>query len=480
MRLVVVSMLAMVGTAAAQPTPCAPCARGDAVIAQFSLQPLRALAAELAALELSDPLTLEQYARVVELRRTNASLVRLGAVDEADLAAIAASLCGAPSGACTDATAHALRCFADRCAVDFPRPGPKPSDVLDVPTKCREADLEKPTPPFGLGVDWGTGWQRSRYPTDGRAWSFGISSRWRFGRRLGAVARVDRIAGRDEAIDDNGNGTDDTSTGSITRIAALAGPSIVLDNVRLDDTQRTARLDLLAGYVSTRSQPDESGPAAGFDLAYQLWVMRVGVRVVKGFGDARDATMVLGHFGFLAGSPPLREARDACDPEPSGERSSPFAIGFDIPLGGYGISKQLGYLATGIGVEGYLHLGKSFDLAARADLLLYPGDDRDRVLHQAVLGGMRFDASKRRRDTGFFSTLLGGYTHGAALTPTRVGSGPIVDLAFAWGGQGDDGAANLRLHARFGLGSDNRDYRAVFLSFGAELRLDPRSWRDRS
>lgn len=476
-----VAIVVVLGFAtAAVAQPCAPCTRGDAVIAQFSLQPLRSLAHELAALELADPLTPAQYAKIVELRQRHATLVRLGAVDEADLPAIAAALCNTAAGACTTSTTLALRCFADRCAVAFP-PDPR-ADVIAVSARCRDQSPAKPRTPLGLGVDWGTGWQSSRHPTDGRAWSFGIETRMRFGRRLGAVARVDRIAGRDEGVDDDGDGTDDVSTGSITRISALAGPSLVLDNIALERTQRVARLDLLAGWVSTRSHSDESGPALGFDLAYQLTVIRLGVRVVQGFGDAREATMVLAHAGFLGGSvPPLHASRDACAASPPPERRSPFAIGFDLPLGGYGISKQLGYLATGLGFEAFVHLSRRFDVATRADLLLYPGGDRDRVIHQAVLGGLRIDHKpKRERDTGFFTTVLGGYSHGAALTPTRVGSGPIVDLAIAWGGQGSEGAANLRLHGRFGVGADNRDYRALFLSFGVEMRLDPESWRDRS
>ena len=48
-----------------------------------------------------------------------------------------------------------------------------------------------------------------------------------------------------------------------------------------------------------------------------------------------------------------------------------------------------------------------------------------------------------------------------------------------WGGQSDEGAAYLRLHARAGIGPDNLEYRALFLSAGVELRLDPERWRDR-
>ena len=342
--------------------------------------------------------------------------------------------------------------------------------------------MRRRSPSLGLGIDWGTGWHRSRYPTDGRAWSFGIEARMRFGRRLGSVVRFDRIAGRDEANDADGNGNDDLSSGSITRLSALAGPSIVFDNTRFASTTHFLRLDLLAGYLSTRSQAEESGPAGGFDLAYQLSIVRLGVRVVQGFGDARDATTVLAHLGFLAGSSPAYRDETDCGAEVA-SRSSRLALGFDIPITGYGISTQLGYLATGLGVEALWHLTPALDVMTRADLLLYPGYERDRVIHQALLAGMRIDHGPRRgrsSSTGFFTTALGGYSHGATLTPTRVGSGPIVDVSLGWGVQGKEGAAYVRLHARSGVGPDNYGYRAVFLSGGFELRFDPRRWRDRT
>lgn len=481
---------AMTAPAAAQPArspapapaACPECSRGDALIEKFSLQPLRSVAADIIATPLGDPLTTEQYARVLQLRERTPALTRLGAIDDADLAAIAASLCQAPAGSCADATTRALRCLADRCAVDLPTPRDvRNLDLVELPANCHQYSTIRRSPPFGLGLDWGTGWQRSQYPTDGHAWSFGIEGRMRFGRRFGAVARVDRIAGRDEATDADHNGKDDISTGSITRITTLVGPSFVLDNTRYDDTTRSLKLDLLGGYVFTRSQPNESGLAAGFDLGFQISIVRLGVRFVQGFGDADHATMLLAHLGILAGSaPPYRDATD-CGAA-AATRSSRLALGFDIPIAGYGISEQLGYLSTGLAVETLVHLSPSFDAMARADLLLYPGHDRDRVIHQAVLAGVRIDHGSHRHhsDTGFFSTVTGGYSYGSGLTPTTTGSGPIVDLSFAWGGQGTDGAGYLRLHGRFGVGPDNLDYRAIFLSAGFELRFDPRSWRDRT
>src|SRR5262249_18730975 len=78
--------------------------------------------------------------------------------------------------------------------------------------------------------------------------------------------------------------------------------------------------------------------------------------------------------------------------------------------------------------------------------------------------------------TGLFTTIMAGYSHGIGVTPATVGSGPIADISVAWGGQGAEAAGYLRLHARFGIGPDNPDYRAIFLSAGFELRLDPRTW----
>ena len=476
-RLIAVAAAAVATPAAAQPAPCAACARGDAVIDQFSLQPLRAIAGALVA-PLGDPLTPAQYAHVVELRSRTPALARLGALDDADLAAVAASLCRADTGPCAAATTRTLRCLAERCAVALPPTDPDRADATHVPANCHPYGTHKRSSALGAGFDWGNGWQRSRYPSDGSAWSLGIEGRLLFDRRFGAVARVDRVTGRDQAIDLDHNGHDDFSTGTITRITALAGPTIVLDTARFEDTTRFLRLDLLAGYVSTRTQLDESGLAAGFDLAYQLWLFRFGVRVVQGFGDARDATMVLAHLGIVDGTVPPYD--DDCAAAP-GARSSRLALGFDLPLIGWGLTSELGYLAPGLGIEALWHVARRLDLMARADLLIYPGYDRERVLHQAVLAGLRLDHGRRRhKHTGFFTTATGGYSVAAGLTPTHVGSGPIVDVSFGWGFQDDEGAAYLRLHARSGVGPDNVDYRAIFVSGGFELRFDPDRWRDRS
>ena len=478
LALAIVLLLALTGSASAQSA-----LSGDDLIEKLSLQPLRSMAGELADLELNDPLKLSQYERIVQMRQRVPVLVRLGAVDDAGLAAIATALCNSPAPACIVATAHALRCLADRCeleesATDVQRDPLKPST-------CRSSTPTTPkrSAPFGVGFSWGTGFHRSRYPNDGRAWSFGIEARLRLSNRFSTVARIDRIAGRDAATDADDNGSDDTWTGSITRIAALAGPSIVLQHALFDDTTRSLRLDLLGGYISTRSQADESGLAAGLDVSYQLSLLRVGVRFVQGFGDARDATTLLAHIGILSGArPPEPDEDDDCPPTMSRPRprrpSSRIALGFEYEMLGWGLSSDHGLMATGIGLELAWYLTSRLDAIAHADLLLYPGYERERTIHQAGLAGLRLTHARRTDDddTEFFTTAMGGYTHGAGIEPSTTGSGPIGDLAMGWGIQSPEGAANLRLHVRFGLSPDNVDYRAVFLSFGLELRFDPRSW----
>jgi hypothetical protein len=472
-RAIGLALVLLVAPAHAQPA-CDPCTRGDALITKLGLDEVRPLAAELVAQNLVEPLTPEQYTRVIELRQRKPALVRLGAVDDTDLALIASALCHAPTNACTAATMTALRCLADRCVVALPKP--RDVDMAVLPASCKQRDRRSPRP--GLGFDWGTGVQRSKYPHDGRVWSLGIEARMRLHRRLGMVARVDRTAGRDEATDTDGNGTDDAATGSVVRVDALVGPSIFLHYKRFESITRSLRLDLLGGYIATRSPGSEDGPAAGADLAFQLASFRMGARFVQGFGDARDATTLLGHVGFVVGSGP-QYSYDDCHHD---NKSSRLALGFDLPFGGYGISSQLGYLAAGLGVEASWYLSPAFDAITRADILVFPGYDRDRVIHQAVLGGLRIDhgsRTERSSRNGWVSTALAGYTHGAALEDGTVGTGPIGELTVGWGRQGREGAVLLRLHGRFGIGPDNTDYRVLFLSTTFELRFDPDRWRAR-
>ncbi|MEO8698501.1 MAG: hypothetical protein ABI867_00625 [Kofleriaceae bacterium] len=481
-RLLALAVLATATSAAAQ-APCPACARGDELVDKLALQPLRAIAGELASLHFSEPVTAEEYGRAIELRRRTPALVRVGALDDNDIAAVATALCRTLEGPCTMTTWRALQCLADRCTVALPVPDPAHADVLRVPVDCRNvAPKFRRSAPIGVGFDGGMGYHRSRHPNDGHATSVGIEARVRLGRRLGTVARIDHISGRDEATDTDGNGDDDMSTGSITRISALAGPSLVFGRTPLENSWRYLRLDLLGGYISTRSQPDESGPAAGIDLVHQVSVIRFGLRFVQGFGDASDTSLLVAHVGIVAGAaPPQPESEFDCTRGwrrvPERPRSR-LAIAGDFPLGGYGFSSELGTLAPGLGLELLWHLTYKLDALVRGDLLFAPGSERERTLHQAALAGVRIDHKKRSSETGFFTTLAAGYTYGSGIS-TLTSAGPIIDAGTGWGIESDDGAAFLRLHARFGLLPENADYRAIFLSGGFEIRIDPRRWRDR-
>jgi hypothetical protein len=234
---------------------------------------------------------------------------------------------------------------------------------------------------------------------------------------------------------------------------------------RFASFQRYLRLDLLGGYLATRSQPDEDGIAAGADLAFTFGGLRVGLRYLQGVGDADDASILLGHVGFAMGGGPPDRDDETCELLPVVR--SRWAFGFDFPLTGVGIDSQLGYLATGLAFELVWHAPRRIDLVTRADMLYYPGYGRDRVIHTAALGGVRIPLN--RQWSGHWSVMaLGGYQHGAALVDTTVGSGPLAELALRW----SIDAGDTRLHLRKGLGDDNKDLIALFLSIGFEIDLD--------
>lgn len=473
--LLVIVLVVWAVPAGAQP-PAPP--TGDQLIDRFELAEVRRLAGELAALPTIEPLDEARFAAVVAYRARHPVLHRLGALDDAELERIAQALCPAGDAACVAATTRTMRCLADRCSVVLPPSTEDDGETPGLRLDCAKQRRRKPTPLLGLGFDWGNGLQRSGGANDGRATSLGISARVRLSERLGVIARADRIDGRDEATDTDGDGVDDFESTAITRFTAMAGPSFVLDSTKLERSTRSVRLDLLAGYLGTRTLPGEDGLAIGADLGLQLAVFRAGVRVVQGLGDASRATNVLLHLGITVGATPVRTEEDRCPP---GRRSSRLAIGFELPFTGGGFSSQLGYLAIGFGGELLWHLLPRLDAVVHADLLVFPRRDRDRVIHQAALAGIRIDHGRRprRKKTGWSSTLMAGMTRGADLEPSTVGDGPIADAAIAWGGQDDESAGYLRLHGRFGLAPSNRDYRAVFLAIGFELRFDRRRWSDR-
>jgi hypothetical protein len=331
------------------------------------------------------------------------------------------------------------------------------------------------SPKLGFGFEYASGWQASEKPVDGRVWSLGLEARARLAEKLGMVARVDRSKGRDEAIDNDGDGRDDAYTGAVTRWTALVGPSFRLSIHRAREGSRYWQVDSLVGLSRAG---DQSGLVTGLDLSYQFVVARVGARVLQGFGDAGDESALLVHAGFMFGAGPTYSYGAGCGVE-TRPRGSAWAIAMDVPLFGY--AHGVGYITPAFGLEAALHVKPRFDLIVRGDLLDMPSGDDDRALHSSVLAGGRVDFSgkAKRTRTGFFATLAAGYAHVATTSSADIQSGPVVDASLGWGGQGSDGAAYLRLHGRFGVTEDNRELRAVFLSAGAELRLDRDRWRDR-
>lgn len=475
-------VLATCAIARAQPLVCEPCTRGDDTLSQLGETGalLRVHAQDLVAIGIAPGGEIDesQQARLRAVVNGNPDhlVEKLAALSDSQLDDVAAAACNAPDGQCKTTLAAALRCLVGRCTVR--RQVIEREDVGH--PACDPYVKQVTSPAFGLGLEWGEGQQRDARPVDHRAWSFGFEGRRRLTGRAGLVARVDRSSGRDAAIDANGDGRDDVGTENVTRVAVLAGPSLMFA-VRRTDATRFAQLDLLGGYQWRLSSSGEDGPVAGFDLAYALEVARVGVRVTQGFGDAKDAHAVLAHVGFVVGAGPSFSYGAGCGIET--KAVTKLALALDVPLFGFGLSSALDYSLPGFGLEAAYHLAKAFDVTARADLLMFPNGDRDRTLYHSVLAGGRFDLggdSKQSTRTGFFSTVMAGYAFAAGTEPTTAGSGPVADASVGWGGQGDDGMAYLRLHGRFGLSPDNVDARAVFLSAGLELRLDRRQWRDRN
>jgi hypothetical protein len=476
---------ALAVTAHAQQLPCEACARGEDTLEQLGEagELLRDETGALAAIgvEPGGTIRTQQQARLVATLGTHHDAISeaVGPLSDDQLADVAAALCSAPDGHCKVSVAAALACLAGRCTVEreeerlFPPPPPPPHT-------CDPYVKHITSPAFGLGLDWGEGRHVDRSPVDGRAWSIGFLARERLSRRFGLVERVDRSTGRDAAIDGNGDGRDDVATGPVTRVSVLAGPAVMF-GVHHGDATTFAQLDLLGGYQWSLSQPSEDGPVAGFDLQYSLEVVRAGVRVTQGFGDAKDARAVLAHVGVVVGAGPNFDYAAGCGRDD--KDASKLALALDIPLFGYGLTSALDYSVPGFGLEAAYHVSHYVDALAHADVMVFPNGDRERALYQTTLAGARFDllAPKRSSElrTGFFTTLMAGYSFAATTEPTKAGSGPVGEASVGWGAEGDDGFVYLRLHGRVGLTPDNIDASAMFLSGGVELRMDRRQWKDR-
>jgi hypothetical protein len=369
-----------------------------------------------------------------------------------------------------------------------PPPPPPPDTPVEMdrvdptaPGTCDPYVVDIPQSRTAFGGELSSGGQSSTYPVEGRVWGFGFEARRRFSRRLGIVGRFDWTRGRDAGRDRDNTGGDDIATGRITREWLLAGPSITLTAAHYDGVVRWWQLDLLAGHVWTSSQDGDDGLVGGADLSYQLGPGRLGVRALQGFGDAREVRALLVHLGLVGGGGPSFQYGAGCGRGREEDHTTAWALGFDIPLSGYNLGGGPGYIAPGFGLEAAYRLHLRAALLVRGDLLVFPNGDDDRVLHQSVLAGGRFDLMPLATQTlrkGAFFTLLAGYAFSAYTRPSDVGSGPVIDVGVGAGTQADDGFAWLRLHGRFGLSPAIQDLRAVFLSVGLEWRIDRRRWRD--
>ncbi|HUS28287.1 MAG TPA: hypothetical protein VMZ53_07255 [Kofleriaceae bacterium] len=478
----------MCAVARAQQMPCEPCVRGDDTLRQWGpageelrtkVQGVTSLGIGTLEMNERDAQQLDIY--IGALREPLRA--RIQQLSDTQLSEVAAALCNAPDGGCVTNMVIAMQCIAERCTIRHEQHNDErmlPVDPPGLPTCDPVADKTKSSK-AAIGFEWATGWQDDASPTDHRAWSLGFEARTRLNKRAGLVGRVDRSTGRDKANDADRDGRDDFGTGPVTRVLVLAGPSYAFAVAHDKDIVRYLQLDLLGGYQWTLSKEDEDGFAAGADLSYTLAVARVGMRFTQGFGDAEDARAVLAHVGFVVGGAPPVDYGSGCD-RPS-RTPTKLALALDIPLFGYGMSDQLDYIVPGFGVEALYHFTPSFDGFVHGDIIDAPNGGRDRAVYQTLLAGARLDLASRDGEhgtkTGVFSTLSAGYTWAATTDSSTAGSGPVAEAAIAWGGQGDDGGAYLKLHARFGLVPDNYDMRALFLSGGVELRLDRRKWRDR-
>jgi hypothetical protein len=391
-----------------------------------------------------------------------------------ELLEIGFALCNSPDRECATLVAAGLKAARQLATegIGLPQPYGLPHGH---PGTCDPTVAHVRSPKAGFGFEYANGWQRSANPVDGAAWSLGIEGRRRFTNKLGMVARVDRSTGRDEARDEDGDGRDDVSTGAVTRWTMMAGPSLVLTSIRDRDLSRYWQVDSLVGLSRDASR---SGPIAAIDISYQLVVARIGVRVIAGLGDASEEAAGLLHAGFMVGAGPQYSYGAGCGVE-TRPRGSAWAIGLHIPLSGW--AQGVGYVTPGFGLEGALHVHETFDVVLHGDVMVMPSGDRDRAFHQALLAGARLDLSSgSAMRKGFIAALLAGYDHVATASSAAIQSGPIIDGSIGYVMQASDGAIYWRLHGRFGVTEDNRDLRAVFASFGMELRLDRSRWGDRN
>jgi hypothetical protein len=489
-RIAIAVVVAHAALARAQTVPCEPCARGEQLLAGLGEQgkELRAAAPEL--LRLWVPLGIDvaggadpDEAKVLmfTLRDTPGlfdAVRSLRGLSNDEMLAIAAVLCEGPEPACTEPLVGALRVAAQVEPSDLAAMNALIDETpVRAPQTCDPTAVHTASPRTGLDFEYASGWQASAKPVEGAAWSLGVAVRGRVASNWNAVVRFDRSTGRDAASDANGDGRDDVATGAVTRWSALAGVSRGFATHRAMNDPRRWELDALGGW--SRSG-DLGGPIVAADLSYRFLAMRIGARVMQGFGDASEERAALVHVGLGFGAGPEYWTTTGCESVERRRRGSRWAIGVDVPAGGW--LQHVGGIAPGFGLEAALHGKHHIDLLLRGDLLDLPNGDADRILVQSVLAGIRLDLSRpgwEHPRAGWLATAMGGYARVSGPSSSAVDSSPIIDVALGWGFQAADGAANVRVHARFGLAPDDAVIPAMFVSLGGELRLDRSRWRDR-
>lgn len=435
-------------------TSCEGCVRAEATLGDDAAA-MRALLAKLVRDESLDPGEIEL------LRRHD---------NHDDLARLA---CGEENSGCVDNVRTAI----DNAVMSnaLPTGSFPPTD----PGTCDPYVVSIRSPKTGFGAELATGWQDSALPTDHRTWGYGLEARRRLSNRFGLVGRVARTNGRDAGIDSGRDGRDDDGTGSVSRLFALAGPSLTFA-ARRGQPPWFGRFDLLAGYTAMTSPGSEDGFVAGVDISYQLAVLAVGVRALQGVGDAADARLVVVHIGPAFGAAPTFSFGGGCPGFEPPEQRSRFGYGFDLALSGFGLGTGIGYMPPTVGLETSYALHPRVQPLARADLLVFLHGDKDRILHQSLLGGARFDLATKDNlgnYTGVFVDVLAGYGWAAVTRPSSADSGAVADIGVGYEIDDNDTVIRLRAHARLGLVPDNEDLRAIFLSMGVDLRPTREIWR---
>lgn len=342
---------------------------------------------------------------------------------------------------------------------------------------CDPYMVQVKSPRRRIAVDAGVGWQDSDAPVSGLATSLGFGLDWRLGNRLLVGARASWLRGRDAGVDADGDGRDDDNTGGISSLLLTAGPRVRLLNDRARPTSFW-ELDVGIGGMAATGAGD-SGAVAEAGLSLGNDVARLGARYVQGALDAADHRAALAWFALGFGGGPQYSYGAGCDfvrSDPS--TSIPFAIGIHAILSGWGLADELGYLVPGLAIEVPYYLRYPVDAVARWDFQVYPAGDRDAEVHQSGLLGARvaIPIAGEQSTQHLLAQVQLGYSLVTGTEPRDIESGPIVDAGAGYALLTAREGLFARVHARFGIGGDNRDLAAIYVTVGGEMKNAARRW----